>query len=199
MRRLHLSALPLLLAVAACGAQVGSPYPLPDGGSALRWGDGPYGVVLVAEEGREAASWDAQARAIADERITVVALQDADATLIREAILALRDDGVERVAVLAAGSATGPALELGTQEPELVDQLILLTAGGDVSRLGVFPKLFVASQADAAETERMAAEAPGDWNAVFFVPGDARGQAILEGEARGEALDAILQRLEERR
>ncbi len=193
----------LVVAVTACAAEQagGSPYPLPDGAAARRWGDGPYGVVLIPDTGRDAASWDAHARVLADEGMTVVGLDAVDAAIAEAAIRRLHDDGVERVAVLAAGAGSNAAFALGVEQPALVDQLIVLSARGNVSRLGVFPKLFIASEDEgaAAEAERMTAEAPGDWNALFLADGGATGQAILEGEGAGDALDAIVQRLEERR
>lgn len=203
MRRLHLVAL-LALALAACGAPPtgGTPWPIAEDPAARRWGDGQYGLVLVTDAGYEAASWDGPASTFAGEGMTVVAL-DAGSTALRiqGAILALQDAGIERVAVLAAGSGSVPAMELGATWPQLVDQLILLSARGNVSRLGDFPKLFVASAEEgaSAEASRMAEEAPGEWNALYLAAGDASGQAILEGEGADGAMEAIVVRLEERR
>jgi pimeloyl-ACP methyl ester carboxylesterase len=123
--------------------------------------------------------------------MTIVAVDEADAAAAAAAIRQLQADGVERVAVMAAGGGSSAAFSLGMSRPELVDQLITLSARGNVSRLGDFPKLFVASQGEgaAAEAERMTQDAPGDWNAVF----------LAEGDAGAEALDAVVQRLEERR
>jgi hypothetical protein len=194
------------LVLAGCGTPPagGTPWPFAEDPDALRWGDGPYGLVLVTDAGHEAASWDGPATTFAGEGMTVVALgPGSTAGRVAGAILALQDAGVERVAVLAAGSGTVPAIELGATHPELVDQLILLSADGDVRRLGVFPKLFVASEGEdaAADAARMADDAPGDWNALYLAPGDASGQAILDdgGEGAAGAMEAILVRLEERR
>lgn len=196
----------LLLAITLAGCASppsgGTPWPLAEDDGARRWGDGAYGLVLVSDAGRDAASWDGPATAFADEGMTVVALSaGATASRVTGAILALQDTGIERVAVLAAGSGTVPAMELGATHPELIDQLIVLSAGGDASRLGVFPKLFVASEdrAAAADAERMAGEAPGDWNALYLAAGDDEGQAILEGDGAAGAMEAIVARLEERR
>ncbi len=194
----------LALALGACGTPPGggTPWPFAEDEAARRWGDGPYGLVLVTDAGRDAASWDDPASTFAGEGMTVVAL-DAGSTPLRVqgAIQALRDAGIARVAVLAAGSGSVSAMELGATRPELVDQLILLSARGDVSRLGDFPKLFVASDGEeaAAEATRMAEEAPGAWNALYLAPGDASGQTILEGEGADGAMQAILVQLEERR
>lgn len=192
----------LLLAVlAACAAPAGSPFPLDGDPAARRWGDGPYGLLLLPDGADGPATWDAQARRFAEEGMTVVALSAADAALAAGAINAMHDDGIQRVAVLAAGAGAAAGLELGSQTPELVDQLILLSASGDASGLGVFPKLFVASEGEvaAADAERMVEEAPGDWNAIYLAEGDASGRGILTGDGAEEAMEAIIQRLDERR
>jgi hypothetical protein len=103
--------------------------------------------------------------------------------------------------VVAVDDGVRAAFEVGTNEPELVDQLITVSAVGNVSPLGVFPKLFVASQdepAGNAATE-MAMDAHGEWNLELLVPGDASGLAILDGPGADELLDGVLRRLEERR
>jgi pimeloyl-ACP methyl ester carboxylesterase len=203
MKRLHLVLL-LAVALAGCAASPsgGTPWAFAEDQDARRWGDGQYGLVLVSDAGRDAASWDGPATTFAGEGMTVVALSaGSTAGRVMGAILALQDTGVERVAVLAAGSGSAPALELGATHPDLVDQLILLSAAGGVGELGVFPKLFVASEDGEAATaaERMADEAPGDWNALYLAAGGDEGQAILEGEGADGAMAAIVARLEERR
>ncbi len=190
----------VLVAVAGGGAADsadGSPYPLPDGSSARRWSDGAYGVVLIPDAGADAGAWDPAARVLAGEGLTVVAIPGSDAAVAEAAIRQVQADGIERVAVMAAGAGSTAAFELGASRPELVDQLITLSARGDVSGLGVFPKLFVASAnaAAAADAERMTEEAPGDWNVVYLARGGASGMAILDEET----VEVIVQRLEERR
>ena len=190
----------LALGASACGAASGSAMDLPDGSAARRWGDGPYGVVLVHDAQHDAGSWDAQGRVFAEHGMTVVAVEETGSDVVASAITALHDTGVERVALLAAGSGTEVAIALGQSQPDLVDQLILLSASADVRSLGVFPKLFVASEGDrSADARRMADDAPGDWNALYLAPGDASGQELFSGEGSEATLDAILQRLEERR
>jgi hypothetical protein len=202
----------LLLLAAVLGACVGAPsgstagggtpWPIPEDPGARRWGDGPYGLVLVTDAGHDVGDWDGPAATFAAEGMSVVAVAPGGtAQRLTGAILALQDAGVERVAVLGAGSGTVPALELGATHPELIDQLIVLSATGSVAELDVFPKLFVASEDEAAasDAERMAAEAPGDWNALYLAPGGETGQAILAGEGAAGTMEAILVRLEERR
>jgi pimeloyl-ACP methyl ester carboxylesterase len=197
------AAAPLLAVVlaAGCAAPAGSPYALDGDAEARRWGDGSYGLVLLPDGEEGAAAWDAPARAFAEEGMTVVALNAADAAVAAQVIEALRADGIERVAVLAAGAGATAALELGSGSPDLVDQLILLSGSGDVAGLGVFPKLFLASEGEpaAADAERMVDQAPGDWNAIYLAPGNATGRDLLSDDGSGEAMEAVIGRLEERR
>jgi pimeloyl-ACP methyl ester carboxylesterase len=195
--------LAVVLGLAACAAGSGERVTLPDGSDALRWGDGPYGLVLVHEEGADAASWEPQALAFADEGMTVLAVEVGETGAIMAAIGHLRDEvGLERVAVLAAGSGSEAALAVGRDEPELIDQLILISAASqDVTDVGPFPKLFVASEGEAAaaQIEAMAERAPGDWNDVYLAPGAASGRPIFDGKGGAATLEAVLRRLAERR
>lgn len=199
----------LVLLVAAC-----APAPTPaattsaalritlePGGAALIWGDGPYGVVLLHGAAYDAASWEPQARVLADDQMRVLAVEEVTADALRTAIAHLHGEGIERVAVVAASAGAAAAFEVGVAEPELVDQLIVVSGTGNVSGLGEFPKLFAASEGEpaAADAERMEGEAPGAWNAVLLVPGDAHGQAIFDSEGGDELLAGILRRLGERR
>lgn len=207
----RLAPLVLLVAVGAAACQTdasagASPAPesvaLPDGSPGLAWGDGDYGVVLVHGAAYDAASWAPQAEVLAANGMTVVAVEQADAGSVEGAIGYLQTErGVERVALLGASAGTSAVLSVGREAPELVDQLIVLSGSGDVSVLGDFPKLFTASEGEpqASDAERMAAEAPGDWNALYLAPGDAHAQAIFMTDGGPQLLDAILQRLEERR
>ncbi|HEY7847802.1 MAG TPA: alpha/beta hydrolase [Candidatus Limnocylindria bacterium] len=206
MRRLALLAMPAVLAVVTlggCGAPSGSPTDLADGSDALRWGDGPYGLVLVHDEGLDAASWADQAPAFADNGMTVVAVESATPGSAVAGLRELLDgSGLERVALLGAGEGGGVAMQAALDEPELVDQLVVISAVGDAAALGVFPKLFVASEDEpaAADAERMADESQGDWNALFLAPGGASGQALLsDDEGGGPTMEAIMARLQERR
>ena len=204
MRQLPL-ALAFVLGLAACasGSGSGERVALPDGSDALRWGDGPYGLVLVHESGANAGSWEPQAVAFADEGMTVLAVEISETGAIVSAIGHLRDEvGLERVALLAAGSGSEAALAVGREQPELVDRLILISGTSqDVGELGPFPKLFVASEGEAAaaEIDDMADRAPGEWNDVYLAPGAASGRAIFDGEGGSAMLEAVLQRLGERR
>ncbi|HYM52035.1 MAG TPA: alpha/beta hydrolase [Candidatus Dormibacteraeota bacterium] len=197
-------ALVLTLGLAACA---GSPndgrVTLTDGSTARIWGDGDYGLVLVHDAGTDAAAWEPQAVVFADEGMTVLAVEVTEPGAIEAAIGHLRDEsGIERVALLAAGEGSEPAFAVGRQRPELVDQLIVISAASsETADLGPFPKLFVASaeEAAAAEVERMADDAPGDWNDIYLAAGAASGQAVFDGDGGAATLEAVLQRLAERR
>lgn len=186
--------------LAGCGVAAGSPFDLPDGSAARRWGDGPYGVVLVHDARHDASSWDAQARVFADHGMTVLAVESTDPGAIAAGIEALQTGGLERVALVAAEAGTEGAIRMAESQPQLVDQLILISASADVRSLDVFPKLFVASEGErSADARRMTEEARGDWNALYLAPGDATGQALFSGDGADATLEAVLQRLEERR
>lgn len=82
----------------------------------------------------------------------------------------------------------------------VADELILLSATGEVLRLGEEPKLFVASEGEgmAGGVRRMAEEAPGDQNEALVLPGNAHAQAIFETEQGERLMRAILARVERR-
>lgn len=196
MQRLLLAALLLL---AACG---GAPAGSPLADDALRWGDGPYGLVLVPDASHDAASWADEAAAFADDGMTVIAVASPNGAAVLTALRSLREDGgLERVALLGAGEGADVAIGVTAEQPALVDQLIVLSATADVSRLGELPKLFVAStgEAAAADATRMANEAAGQWNELYLAEGSDSGQAILSGDGREGTMAAILRRLDERR
>jgi pimeloyl-ACP methyl ester carboxylesterase len=202
MRRLVIGLVATLALVAGCGGPAGTTLALPDGAPARAWGSGPYGLVLVPDAGRDAASWDSAARQFAGDGMTVVAVDSPDADAVVAALHFLLDDrGLERAALLGAGAGADTAIAVATDQAALVDQLIVLSATGDISRLGELPKLFIASsgEAAAAVATRMTNEAAGAWNELYLAEGDASGQAILEGEGRDGTVAAILRRLDERR
>jgi pimeloyl-ACP methyl ester carboxylesterase len=206
MRGLAALAVPALVTVVVlggCGAPSGSPFDLPHGSAARRWGDGPYGLVLVHDQGLDAASWDAQAATFAGKGMTVMAVESAAPDAVVAALRSLLDDGgLDRVALLGAGDGAGVAIQAALDAPDLVDQLVVISASADAAALDIFPKLFVASEGEpaAADAQRMADESRGDWNALYLAPGEASGQALLSDAAGGEpAMEAIVARLEERR
>jgi hypothetical protein len=204
MRMLALIAASLTLAACA-PAGTGERVTLPDGAQALTWGDGAYGVVLLHDGDGDAAAWEKAVEAIGVGGMTMLAPETVDAATLLAAIAYLHDErGLERVAVLAAGAAADAAFAVGADAPRQIDQLIVISARGDaatVAGLGEFPKLFAASEdeAAAADATAMAGASPGLWNALYLASGGGSGLDIFTGNSREDLADAILRRLEERR
>ena len=185
---------PLLLLALVLGACTSAPgasrapsasaVALGEGLAAQRWGDGAYGVVLLG------SLWeldDAGAQIAAD-RMTVLAPEALTLDALEAGITWLREEaGLERVAVVAGRDGAEAALTLGAESPELVDQLIVVDADGTAASLGPFPKLFLAVQTDVSAAQRLADEAPGEWNEAASAVDEAGLLAL------------VLDRLEERR
>lgn len=213
-RPARLGLVTVLALLAAATAACGRPPPegavevtLADGTQVASWGEGEYGVVLIADDGEMAADWAALATEIAANRMAVVALDSAaaDPDTLAAAARWLTDGGAERVATIASGDAGGTRLAEAAGDGAAVDQLILISGSlGDdqLAALGEPPKLFIAAEGDEAGSlgaEQMTDAAAGAWNAVLLVPGSDRGAAILGGEGRDALIDGVVARLEERR
>ncbi|WP_200918934.1 alpha/beta fold hydrolase [Nocardioides sp. Leaf285] len=164
---------------------------------ALRWGEGDYGVVLAHGAAFDAASWEEQAVAIADQGASVIAVEDIDPDAIRDAVEQLQGEGVADVALVGASAGADAILDLASQDPELADQLILLSPNATVEGLGEEPKLFVASKDEpvAHVSTESAESSPGEENAVMILPGSAHAQNIFATDQAGPVLDSMLQRL----
>jgi hypothetical protein len=201
-----------VLAVVALGcapspSEAGVSLTLADGSTALTWGDGEYGVVLVVDEGEAPEDWAALATEIAANRMTVVAPDKAGVSADRLAAAAasLTDGGIERVAYVASGAQGGTLVAALAESGGVVDQLILVSGdltGAQLVGLGEPPKLFVAAEGDAtgaAAAEAMTDAASGTWNDLLLVPGSSRGAQILAGDGADELISGVVARLEERR
>lgn len=166
------------------------------GGEALVWdGNGPAGVVLVHGAVYDVASWKAQATQMAAAGQTVIAVEHAAAGSVVTAAHYLRDE-LEVQSVTLVGASAGGSAVLGAlgDEPELADRLVLLSATGDVTALGDYPKLFVASEGEgiADRSEEMAEDAAGDANQALIVPGDAHAQAIFKTGEGDDLVEALI-------
>jgi len=197
-----------LALVAGCGPRTdgATTVTLADGSTALVWGDGAYGVVLVPGEGEAPADWSALATEIAANGMTAVAV-DPDgvgADRLDAASTWLSERGIERVAFIASlrsGAETIVALARGGGD---TDQLILISADlsdEELAALGEPPKLFVAAEDDitASAAVHMTETAAGTWNALLLVPGAHSGLAILDAEGGPALVEGVVARLEERR
>jgi pimeloyl-ACP methyl ester carboxylesterase len=167
------------------------------GTEALVWGDGNRGVVLSHGAVYDAASWSSQAEEIAKNDATVLAVEDTSAESIQAAADYLKDErGMQSVSLVGASAGSAGVLDVGSQSPGDVAQVILLSGTGEVSGLGDFPKLFTASEGEglAEQVRQMAQEAPGDAEALI-VGGDAHAQAIFDSPQGDRLLKAIEDRV----
>ena len=171
-----------------------------DVGEALLWGDGDSGVVLAHGAAFDAESWTDQATQIAAEGTTVVAVEDISPEGIEAAVTYLKDErGIAGVALIGASAGADGILDLVSQQPDLPDQLIVLSPNSVVDGLGVSPKLFIASEDEpvADVSTEMADTAEGDDNAAIILPGSAHAQNIFDTDQAGPTMTAILDRLNE--
>jgi pimeloyl-ACP methyl ester carboxylesterase len=167
---------------------------------AIVWGEGDKGAVLSHGAAYDAASWEDQGQELAENGVVALAVEDTSPENLRSAADYLENEyGVESVAFIGASAGAGSVLKAAEEYPEEVDQMILLSGRGDVSGLGEYPKLFVASEREgiAEDVRRMAAEAPGDENEALILSGDAHAQAIFQTEEGERLMQVILERLEE--
>jgi pimeloyl-ACP methyl ester carboxylesterase len=193
-----------MLLTSGCGGGVGgsavsgAEYTTLGGTEALVWGEGDYGVVLSHGASYDAASWEPQAKEMARNGMVVLAVEDTSGESVATAAKYLKEERAARgVALVGSSAGTSGVLEAAEAHPELPDQLIILSGAGDVSGLGAYPKLFVASEGEglAQEARRMAEEAPGTQNEALIVAGDAHAQGIFDTKAGKMLMDAILERL----
>ncbi len=167
----------------------------------LLFGRGDYGVVLAHGAIYDAASWTPLAVEIARAGMVALAVEEIGPDNLLDAIAYLKEaEGARAVALVGASAGGASALRAVERAPDAVDQLILLSARGDVARTGTVPKLFVVSEGEplAEDVRRMAAEAPGDDNELLILPGSAHAQAIFLTDQGPRLTEAILARLQER-
>ena len=204
--------LAMVIFVAGCGASGGADQgqkpesstfgertTVGDNDRAIVWGEGDRGVVLAHGASYDAASWEPQGRRLGENGVVAVAVEDTTPGSLRFAIDYLKKErSVESVALIGASAGTDPVLRVAGENPGEVSQIILLSGTGDVSGLGEYPKLFVASEGEeiAERVRRMADEAPGDRNEALILPGDAHAQAIFQTGEGERLMQAILDRLE---
>ena len=146
------------------------------GGEALLWGEGDRGAVLAHGAAYDAASWREQAERLAGNGVAALAVEDTSARSVAEVAGYLREErGVRDATLIGARAGTGGVLGAAEEPLGLADGVILLSGTGEVSGLGEYPKLFVASEGEglAEEVRRMAERAPGTRNEALILPGDA--------------------------
>lgn len=162
----------------------------------LTWGDGAYGVVLAHGAAFDAASWENQATAIADQGATVVAVQDIGAESIAAAVADLRAGGIAEVALVGGSAGADAILQLVSGQPDLADQLVLLSPDTVVEHLGSAPKLFIASKDEpGADIPQKLADANPEGTEILLVPGSAHAQNVFDTDQGDTVLAAMLERL----
>lgn len=166
---------------------------------ALEWGDGDYGVVLAHGAAFDAASWEPQAKRISAAGTTTLALEDIGPEDIADAVTYLRQErGIQDVALIGGSAGADAILQLSAEQPDLADQLILLSPNQVVEGLGDQPKLFIASEdervADVSRT--LATTSPGEENQVEILPGSAHAQNIFDSDAGEATFQRILERVD---
>ncbi|GAB2763858.1 hypothetical protein GCM10027020_15000 [Nocardioides salsibiostraticola] len=210
----HLLVVALLLALSACGSTDGETSggdgPAESSGGdtsgeridigadeALTWGTGEYGVVLAHGAAFDAASWEEQATAIADQGATVIAVENIDPEAIGAAVQQLKDEGIAEVALVGGSAGADAILRLLSDQPDIADQLITLAVNTEVDGIGEQPKLFIVSEDDpsADASVALAENADGNDNQLEVLPGSAHAQNIFDTDQGDVALQLILDRL----
>ena len=184
------------------GASPSTAVTIPGTGAATRWGDGPYGLVLLHPAGGSAAAWGPQAAAFAADGMTVLAPEATGPDALRTTISWLHDDlGLARVAVLAVSDAAGSVASLAASDARLIDQAILISPPAGLDWTAPFPKLFAASSGEpaAAAAREAEAQAAGTWNVLDLVDGSASGTAIFSSVGGSALMSEVLRRLDDRR
>lgn len=164
-------------------------------GEGLLWGAGSTGVLLVHGAIYDAASWTDQAEAMADAGFAALALEQISPEDVLAGIAYLVETTcVEQVVVVGASAGASSAIAALSSQPTDVAGLIVLAGSGDVTRLGAYPKLFVASEGDGVSSAmtRLAEEAPGSENVSLLLPGSAHAQALFGTDQGPTLLDAML-------
>jgi pimeloyl-ACP methyl ester carboxylesterase len=204
-------ALAVVMLLAGCGTPEDSSVEKPESATsearvsignteAIVWGKGDQGVVLLHGAAYDASSWENQGQTLGENGVVALAMEDTSPGNLRLAIDYLKKErSVGSVALIGASAGAKPVLQVAGEDPEEVSQIILLSGIGDVSGLGKYPKLFVASEGEgiAERVRQMANEAPGDRNEPLILPGDAHAQAIFQTEEGDRLMQAILERLKE--
>lgn len=145
----------------------------------------------------DAASWEDQAVLIAERDATVVAVEDISPAGIAAAVDHLRDRGVRDVALVGGSAGADAILQLASEQPDLPDQLVLLSPNGLRPGLGDEPKLFIASEEDPLVdiARELAETSPGSDNEVLIVPGSAHAQHVFATDQATQVTQVILDRL----
>jgi len=129
----------------------------------------------------------------------VVAVEDISPDSIQTAVEDLISDGIEEVALVGGSAGADAILQLVSAEPDLADQLILLSPNSPQDLTSEQPKLFIASEEESvADVSRELAESSaGDDNVAEILPGSAHAQNIFESDQGDAVVELMLGRISE--
>jgi len=168
----------------------------PGGSTVLVWGNGRQGVVLAHGASYDAASWEDQARVMADQGIAVAAVEELSAAAVADAAGFLRAEGSTKVTLVGSSAGAASVIEAAGSDPAVADGLVLLSpAGGDLGSVDSVPVLVLYSQDEsyADGVESMVAAASGVDVEARALPGDRHGQGIFNGDQADAVVDAIVE------
>ena len=129
----------------------------------------------------------------------MVAVEDISPDSIQTAVEDLISDGIEEVALVGGSAGADAILQLVSAEPDLADQLILLSPNSPQDLTSEQPKLFIASEEESvADVSRELAESSaGDDNVAEILPGSAHAQNIFESDQGDAVVELMLGRISE--
>ncbi len=166
------------------------------GSTVLVWGEGGQGVVLAHGASYDAASWEDQARAMADRGLAVAAVEDLSADAVADAVGFLRAErDSTKVTLVGSSAGAAPVVDAASSDPALADGVVLLSpSGGDLSSVGSVPALVLYSEEEsyADGIESMIAAAAGVDVETRPLPGDRHGQGIFNGDQADAVVDAVV-------
>lgn len=133
---------------------------------------------------------------IAERDATVVVVEDISPAGIAVAVDHLRDRGCATWPWSVAAPAPDAILQLASEQPDLPDQLVLLSPNGLRTGLGDEPKLFIAREGEPLVdiARKLAETSAGSDNEVLIVPGSAHAQNIFATDQATPVTQAILDR-----
>ena len=169
----------------------------PDGDDGLIWGNASdFGVVLSHGAVYDAKSWEEEAEKLADEGMTVYAVEDTDPEVLIEAADMLKDEyGAEKTAIIGASAGGQSTIDALVQKDADFDQVVLLSPGGDATEIEDIPVLVIYSEDEGFDELE---ENKGSNIETIAISGNAHAQELFDDEESSEkTMDSIIEFLEE--
>lgn len=169
----------------------------PDEIDGTLWGEeSDFGVVMSHGAAYDADSWEDEGQQLADEGMTVFAVEDTDPDTLMAASDMLKEEyGVEQVAVIGASAGGQTAIEALEQEDADFDRVILLSPSGDATEIEDEPVLVIYSEEEGFDDLE---DNKGSNIETIAIPGSAHAQELFDDAEKGEqTMDHIINFLEE--